>query len=242
MKTFNHILRLGFSTVLVTVLGSYLYSAAADGEEFADISKVNGGIEVEAGRQVGDVSTVNGGIALGDGAIADSVDTVNGSINLGDKVQTRHVETVNGGIRVGTDAQIQGGLDSVNGAIRVKAGTIVDDYVHTVNGDIELDTVEVGGKLLTVNGDINLVSTTIGGDLQTSSGNITLTDNTTVSGDIIIKGRRSWFERVLHINWHGTPTLTIDANSVVHGDIQLHRQAELDIHEDAEVGEVVEHY
>ena len=47
-----------------------------------NMSRINGSLRVEAGRQAGDVSTVNGSITLETGTSAREVETVNGSVRL----------------------------------------------------------------------------------------------------------------------------------------------------------------
>jgi len=209
--------------VLATVLGSYLFAASADAGEIENILKVNSSVRVDAERQVGDVSSVNGGIDLARGALARDVHTVNGGIDLSDNVEIDSAETVNGGIRVGTDVKVNGSLETVNGGIRTDGGTVIEDRVRTVNGKIRLHETHVGR------------------DVQTSNGDIELRNNTVVEGDLIVKGRQSWFGRLFNFN-HRPPTITVDGSSAIHGDIHLHREAELNIDENAEVGDIIRHY
>ena len=70
-----------------------------------DISRVNGGIEVDAGQQAGDLSTVNGGIRIGDGASFKDATTVNGGIRAGSRIRGAELTTVNGGIQLGEQAR-----------------------------------------------------------------------------------------------------------------------------------------
>ena len=67
------------------------FSAMALGAA-ADISKVNGSIDVAAGREAGDAKTVNG------------------SITIGSDARVRDVETVNGDVFVGTGSRVDGGI------------------------------------------------------------------------------------------------------------------------------------
>ena len=217
----NHTFRLSAATMLAMLLGSYLYSTSAEAADVRNISKVNGGIRISAEERVGDISSVNGGVDLGRGASAYEIDTVNGGIELSENVVVSNAETVNGSIRVRSDVTVNGSLSTVNGGIRTAAGTIIENRVRTVNGEIQLR------------------NTSVGGNVQTSNGDISLRDGSTVAGDIVIKGRRSWLGRFFN---HRAPTITIDADSSVKGDIHLYRKAELDIDDAADVGEVIRHY
>ena len=75
-----------------------------------DVSKVNGGITVEAGEQYGALDTVNGGINIGANARVSSAETVNGGIEVGAGAQTGSLETVNGGIRMEENVTTSGGV------------------------------------------------------------------------------------------------------------------------------------
>lgn len=223
MPSYNHKIRLGAASLLAMLLGSYLFSATADASELRDISKVNSGIRVSAEEHVGDISSVNGGIRMARGSSAYELGTVNGGIDLDDGVIVRHAETVNGGIRVGQDVTINGSLETVNGGIRTEQGTVVDNRIRTVNGRIVLR------------------NTVVRENVQTSNGDIEIRDGSTIEGDIVVRGRRSWFQNIF--NWNRKPSdLTIDADSSVKGDIHLYREVNLHIDDDAEVGEVVRHY
>lgn len=223
METLNHSLRLGAATVLALCLGSYWYSASAAAAEVRDISKVNGGIRIASDERVGRVSTVNGGVDLQHGAVANAIETVNGGIDLADDVAIARAETVNGGIRVGRDVKVAGSLQTVNGSIRTAAGTAIADQVETVNGKITLRGTRVGTDIRTANGDIEL------------------RDGSVVEGDIIVRGRRSWFERLF--TFHRRPSeIVIDADSSVLGDVHLYRRTELRIADGAVVGNIIEHF
>jgi DUF4097 and DUF4098 domain-containing protein YvlB len=75
-----------------------------------NISKVNGGIEVETGEEAGDVSTVNGGIVIGQGARVREIETVNGRMSLDEATVGGGLETVNGDITVGANSRVEGGI------------------------------------------------------------------------------------------------------------------------------------
>jgi len=223
MKEVSHTLKLSAATMLAMLLGSYVYSSSAHADEVRDISKVNGGIRVSADERVGDISSVNGGIDLGTGASAETLDTVNGGIDLDDRVEIERAETVNGGIRVSRDVTVHGSLSTVNGGIQTNPGTVIERRVSTVNGKIQLRETRVGENV------------------QTSNGDILISDGTVVEGDIVVKGRRSWVGRFF--NFDRKPSkIVIDADSSVLGDIHLYREVNLEIADDALVGEVIEHY
>ena len=223
MKSVNHTLRLSAATMLAMLLGSYVFGASADAAEIRDISKVNGGIRISAEEQVGDPSSVNGGVDLARGSSAYKIDTVNGGIDLDEDVVIANAETVNGGIRVGRDVTVRGSLSTVNGGIRSESGTVVEDRVSTVNGKIQLR------------------NTSVGENVQTSNGDIVIRDGSVVEGDIVVRGRRSWLSRVFGFNSRPS-TISIDSDSVVKGDIHLYKRTNLEIDDDADVGEVVRHY
>lgn len=223
MPAFSHKIRLSTATLLAVVLGSYLFSASADAAEIRNITKVNSRINVEAEEQVGDVSSVNGGIHLSRGANAREVSTINGGIDLEDGTVVTEAGSINGGIRVGENVRVNGSLETVNGGIRTEAGTVVDD------------------RVVTVNGRVRLYNTQVGEDVQTSNGNIEIRDGSTVQGNVIIQGRKRWWDRFFNFN-RRPPEITIDSSSSVRGDIHLYRETELNIADGAEVGEVIEHF
>ncbi|MCH7816581.1 MAG: hypothetical protein IIC60_08430 [Proteobacteria bacterium] len=223
MRAINHKIQLSTASLLALTLASYLYAAPTDASEFRDISKINGGIRVAAAEQVGDISSINGGVDLALGASAYAINTVNGGIYLHDQVIIVQAETVNGSIRLGEDVSVNGSLFSVNGSIRTNAGTVVENRVRTVNGKIQL------------------LNTQVGGDVQTSNGDIILRHGSVIAGDVVIRGRHSWWERFFGFNRRPSD-LTIDASSSVKGDIHLYRRVNLQIDDGAEIGDIIEHF
>ncbi len=223
MRTINHTIRIGTSTMLALVLGSYIYSSSAHAAEYRNISRVMGGVRVEAQEQVGDVSSVNGGIELERGANARHIETVNGGIELADEVVIENAETVNGGIDLGHNVTVTGSLETVNGGIVINSGS-------TIEGDIE-----------TVNGRVRLTNTHVGEDVTTVNGDLILQDGTVVEGDLNVGGRRSLVNRMFR--WGRSKSeIVIDASSSVRGDIHLYEEVTLSIDENAQVGDIVEHY
>jgi hypothetical protein len=222
MPAFNHVTRLGTATALLMLLGSYVFSASADAAE-GDISRINQSVTVDAEQQVGDVSSVNGSIRLAKGAQAEEVTTVNGSIELDNGVTVSEAATVNGGIRLGSDVTVNGELSTVNGGIRINAGSVVAHNVETVNGRVHLKSAVIRQDIVTSNGDIDIV------------------DGAIVEGDIIVEGRRRWWDRLFDWN-NRPPTITVDTRSSIQGDIHIYREVRLEIEDGAVVGDIVEHF
>lgn len=226
MQKFNHKVPLSAAIALALLLGGYLFSSSVHGaDSVRDISKINGRVEIAADEQVGDVSLVNGSIRMASNAGATNLETVNGDIELGSHVSvTGSVTAVNGSINGAEEVQVRESLTTVNGAVTLGNGS------------------NVGQDLQTVNGHIRLSNSRVGADLISSNGNITLADNSTVEGDVVFKGKRSWWDRVFRRGTEHRPELTIDASSVVRGDIRLYREVELHIADGADVGEIIRHY
>jgi len=185
----------------------------------SDVSKIFGGIDIGTGDDVGDVESVNGGIVLHDSSSAHRVETVNGSVRIHDDVSVYSVETVNGSIRAGRNLKVQDDVSTVNGSINLQKGTIINNRVSTVNGTIGLHSTEVGHDVETTNGDIRLL------------------DGSVVSGDVIFNENSSFFQG--HTN---RPRLVVDAGSTIKGVVHLYQKVKLEIADEAEVGEIIEHY
>ena len=224
MRTIHyHNTRLTMASLLAIVLGAYLYSGNAQAGDFTrDIDRVFGNTHIEQDQSVGNIDSVNGGIRLSNGASARSLATVNGTIVLKDNVTIASGETVNGAIRAGENLQVRNSLKTVNGSIRINEGSTI------------------GKDLRTVNGSIVLRQTTVGEDIITTNGNIVLRDGTVIEGDIIVRDSRRWWNGLF--GGHSKPEITIDGNSVVLGTIHLHREVRLNIDDDADIGEIIEHY
>jgi hypothetical protein len=189
-----------------------LVTAPAFGQ--TKISKVNGGIEAEAGQTYGDLDTVNGGIRIGDGAITEDASTVNGSITVGSNARTHSLQTVNGGIRLGGNVTVDGDIETVNGSIFVDRG-----------GDVRSD-VE------TVNGSIGLVGTRLGGGIETVRGDVTVGIDSHVKGGLTVKKSKGiTVER-------RNPRIVIGPNAVVEGPLVFERPVTLYVHRSAKTGAV----
>lgn len=219
----EHNLRLVAASLFALVLSSYLFAHGAQAAELRDISKVNGGIRVTDNEIVGEVSSVNGGIDIGRAASASAVETVNGGIDIENAASVVSAETVNGGIRLGEDVTVQRSLETVNGGIRSAKGSKVGGSVETVNGKISLSGVHVGDSVITTNGDV------------------VLQQGTVIEGDVVFEGRRRAWYRLF--NWgNRKPSLIMDADTVVRGDIRLYHEVNLKIEDGAQVGEIRYHY
>lgn len=190
--------------------------AFADG---GNVSKVNGSITAESGKQYGDLSTVNGSIRLQDGSRSTGADTVNGSIRAGDGIESGGLSTVNGSIRVGTQAKVDGNVGTVNGSIFIDRGGIVD------------------GNIETVNGAIGLVATTVEGNVETVAGDVTIGIGSRVTGHIkVIKPTANWLP--ISVGNKRPPRIVIGPDAVVEGDLVFEREVVLYVHETARTGTV----
>jgi DUF4097 and DUF4098 domain-containing protein YvlB len=201
---------------LYLAVGLVMALAASPAWADEDISKVNGRIVAEAGRQYGDLDTVNGGISIKDGARTGSAETVNGGITVGTKAQTGALSTVNGSINVGAQTIVDGGIETVNGGVFVDRGS------------------EVRGGVETVNGSIGLVDTRLKGSIETVSGDITIGVGSRVGGGVSI--RKPGFS--LSFKSSRKPRVVIGPNAVVDGTLEFEREVTLYVHRTAKIGTV----
>lgn len=212
--------------------------ALATGAAFAqsDISKVNGGVEAEAGQTYRDLSTVNGGIRIGDGATARDVDTVNGGVRAGDDVTLGQVETVNGAIELGARAQARS-LESVNGGIRIGTDAKIGGNIESVSGGVFVDRGgRVDGNVSTVNGAIGVVGTEITGDIKTVNGDITVGAGSHVRGRVVIdKPSSNWFPVTIS---RRSPRVIIGPDAIVDGPLEFKREVTLYVHTSARTGAI----
>jgi DUF4097 and DUF4098 domain-containing protein YvlB len=193
---------------------AYAWSAVALGSTAStttaavgNVSKVNGSVRVEAGRQAGSVSTVNGSVTIGAGARTEDVETVNGSVRIDERAVVDDVETVNGGITAASGVEVRGELETVNGSITLRDGVRVAGGLENVNGDMLLEGTEVRQGIETVNGDIRLAA------------------GTRVLGGIHVEENRSqsWFGKRSDRN----PRITIEQGAVVQGALHFEREVDL---------------
>ncbi|MFC6841099.1 hypothetical protein [Xanthomonas theicola] len=201
-----------------THFSAMLALALAAGPALAaeDISKVNGSITAESGKQYGDLETVNGSITIESGATAGNVETVNGGIKLAGNAQARDLSTVNGGIRVGRQAQIAGSIQTVNGGIFVDRGG------------------RVGGGVESVNGNIGLVATQLERGIETVNGDITVGHDSHVGGAIEIK--KPSFS--MSFKPSRKPRVIIGPRAVIDGPLHFEREVTLLVHRSAKIGSI----
>ncbi|OQX88331.1 hypothetical protein B6D60_02335 [candidate division KSB1 bacterium 4484_87] len=170
---------------------------------FACNVNVNKGIDIKDGQIVDhSLNTVNGFIKIGNNcAIKGDVRSVNGGVGIGSHTKTGSVHTVNGAITIGDSSFVEGNLNVINGKIDCGLGTKIHGSVKTINGNIELTGVRVRNDVATANGDITLKQATmVEGDIviKKSKGNldkvrqctILITDNSVVTGNIIVKDEK----------------------------------------------------
>jgi DUF4097 and DUF4098 domain-containing protein YvlB len=119
---------------MIAALGlACVVSAAA-----SELSKVNGSVQVAAGRQVkDDVSTVNGSVTIGEGASVGDASTVNGSITLGPRATAKEMNAVNGRLTLDESSSVSGAISNVNGDIQLAAAHVGGD-IHTYNGSVNI--------------------------------------------------------------------------------------------------------
>jgi hypothetical protein len=202
----------------------------ADGE---DISKINGSIRVESGRQVGAVETVNGSIRLEDSVTAHDIETVSGSIDIGRDSSVDEVDTVNGNVTLDDGAKAKS-VELVNGRLRLKEKANVRGNVTSVNGSITLDKgAEVGGHLENVNGDITLDAARVGNGIKTTNSDIDIGSGSRVDGGILVEKPNSGF-----FSNKRKPKITIGPDAVVNGTLKFEREVELRISDSAKVGKI----
>jgi DUF4097 and DUF4098 domain-containing protein YvlB len=198
---------------LATLL--FAFSAVALGAA-ADISKVNGSIDVEAGQEAGDVETVNGSITIGSGARVREVETVNGSIRLEPRATARSVETVNGAITLGEDVVVSDGANTVNGKVTVMRGA------------------QVGGGLENVNGEFRLEGATVRGGIETVNGDVFVGSGSRVDGGIRVeKTTGGWWSKSERL-----PRITIESGAEVNGTLYFEREVDLYVGAGAVIGPV----
>ncbi len=192
----------------------YAFSAVALGSA-VNISKVNGGIDIDPGQQAGDLSTVNGSIRVGRGAQVRDVETVNGSIRLESTASAQAVETVNGGVTLEEDTVVTGEVSAVNGKMTLRRGARVDGSVENVNGAFRLESATVRGGLETVNGDVFV-----------GAGSL-------IEGGILVEKQRGW-------SWSHSepPSVTIESGATVKGPIRFEREVDLYVGDGAEIGPI----
>lgn len=191
----------------------FAFSAVALGD---GISRINGSIHVEDGRQAGDVSTVNGSVTVGRDARVGDVDTVNGAVRLGQGATAADVGTVNGSVSLDERVQVTGSVNTVNGQVALRTGA------------------RVGGSLENVNGRISLTAAQVAGDIETVNGDVFVGTGSRVDGRIHVEENHGWFKHNLSRN----PKVTIESGAVVRGPLYFEREVDLYVGEGATVGKL----
>ena len=99
----------------------------------------------------------------------------------------------------------------------------------------------VGGSVETVNGKITLNAVIVGDSVITTNGDVSLLDGTVIEGDVVFEGRRRLWNR--WFNWgNKDPSLVIDADVVIKGDIRLYHEVSLEIEDGAQYRDIKHHY
>ena len=181
-----------------------------------NMSRINGSLRVEAGRQAGDVSTVNGSITLETGTSAREVETVNGSVRLESHAAARSLETVNGGVVLEEGAQVSEGVRAVNGRLTLRQGARVGGRLENVNGEFRLEGAAVGAGIETVNGDVFVGA------------------GSRVDGGIHVRESRGWGRRKASSN----PEITVESGAVVNGPLRFEREVDLYVGDGAVIGPI----
>lgn len=203
----------------------------ADGE---NISKINGSIRVEGGRQVGSVETVNGSIHLEDSVTARDVETVSGSIDIGRESSVDDIDTVNGNVTLDHSAKAKS-VEMVNGRLRLKEQAQVRGNVTSVNGSITLEkAAQIDGSVENVNGDIELDAARVGNGIKTTNSDIDIGSGSRVDGGILVEKPNGGF-----FSTKRKPKITIGPDAIVNGTLKFEREVELHISDRAKVGKIV---
>lgn len=222
------------ASVLVLALASPLLWSPplwADGE---NISKINGSIRVDSGRQVGSVETVNGSIRLEDSVTARNLETVSGSIEIGRDSTVGNIDTVNGNVTLEHGVKAES-VELVNGRFRLQEQAQVHGDVTSVNGSMSLEKgAQVEGKLENVNGDIELDGARVGKGIKTTNSDIDIGAGSRVDGGILMEKPDSGF-----FSNKRKPKVTIGPDAIVNGTLKFEREVELHISERAKVGKIV---
>jgi hypothetical protein len=203
----------GFLAVMTIMAALPACGGSYDGDES---NKINGSIEVPAGKPPGAVATVNGSINIDDNAAVTSATTVNGGVRLGDHAAAASLSSVNGSITLGRGAHVSGGASSVNGALTLGDGADITGELSNVNGKITLAASHVGGGIKTINGGMN-----IGGASR-------------VEGGILVEKPSSELMQM----FHDVPRIVIGPGATVQGDLRFERTVQLFVSDKATIGTV----
>jgi len=176
-------------------------------------AKINGSVNIPAGRPPGAAATVNGAIHIADQAEVTSAATVNGDLQLGDHAKAASLNSVNGAIAIGKDAHVSGAVSSVNGELSLGSGS------------------EVLGPLTNVNGAITLTAAHVGGGIKTINGSMDISGASHVEGGILVQKPTG----ALSTN---EPRIVIGPGATVQGDLRFERPVKLFVSDKATIGTV----
>jgi hypothetical protein len=203
----------GLLTALAVMI---VLSGCGESNDGDGSTKINGSIDVPAGRQPGAVATVNGSIHVGDNASVTSATTVNGGVHLGDHATASSLTSVNGAIALGTGAHVSGSASSVNGELTLGDGAEVVGSLSNVNGKITLTAAHVGGGIKTVNGSMSIMGAS------------------QVDGGIRVEKPSG---ALVHMN-DDVPRIVIGPGAAVRGELRFERTVQLFVSDKATIGTV----
>jgi hypothetical protein len=200
-------------TALAAVLALSACGESTNGDES---TKVNGSIEVPAGRQARAVATVNGSIQIDDNATITSATTVNGNVHLGNHAAAASLNSVNGSIILGAGAHVSGSASSVNGELNLKDGAEISGSLSNVNGKITLTAAHVAGGIKTVNGSMNIAGA-----------------SHVENGILVEKPSSELLQMAREV-----PRIVIGPGATVQGDLRFERTVQLFVSDKATIGTV----
>ena len=206
-----------------------------------DIETRNGGVRTGIGGEFGRVESRNGSIVLGADSRAAELESRNGALRIGASSRIGgSTSTRNGKIELDPNVQVAGSLEARNGSISLANGVSVQGEAKTRNGQIQMDQAMVkqnvssqSGDLLIHNGsrvdgdviiDISEQSGErrwfgFGGNRYPDAGNIEILGGSVVGGNIIVRLPEDYDRDI--------PTVTIDSESQVNGEIMVDERVEV---------------
>jgi hypothetical protein len=202
--------------VLAALTATLALSACGEGTNGDESLKVNGSIEVPAGRQASAVATVNGSIQIDDNANITSATTVNGSIHLGNHATATSLNSVSGSITLGAGAHVSGSASSVNGELNLKDGAEITGALSNVNGKITLSDAHVAGGIKTINGSMNIAG------------------GSHVENGILVEKPSSELLQTART----VPRIVIGPGATVQGELRFERAVQLFVSDKATIGTV----
>jgi hypothetical protein len=208
--------RAGCRWLLAVAAAVLALSACGESNDGDEATKVNGSIEVPAGKQPGAVATVNGSIQIDDNATITSATTVNGSVHLGNHATATSLNSVNGSITLGAGAHASGSASSVNGELNLQDGAEISGSLSNVNGKIILAGAHVAGGIKTVNGSMNISGA-----------------SHVENGILVEKPSSDLLQMVRKV-----PRIVIGPGATVQGDLRFERTVQLFVSDKATIGTV----